>query len=478
MSAAQVVLGVAALLIGLTGAWSPCGFSMVETIGVAGREGTRRVTAAACATFSVGAVAGGVATFGALALLGDLLHGAGGRFAYLVAAAIALTAAVAEARGLRIAPQIRRQLPQAWRWTMPLPVAAALYGVLLGLGFTTFVLTFGVWALAGMSLALGDPGTGLILGAAFGVGRALPVVIVAPAADRPFGIRCVETMAERPSLYRGFRLGDAATLTAAAVALTVTATASATQTEVSNGADPSAAAKALAFQHGDRSGYLRAHGVRRALPGHDPAIGGPYVAVIGTGQIHILDRTSLEEVGTVAATGAQNLAVSQGWLAYVTLNDGRFALKVRRIANPANPGDARVIDRVGRPAQIGHPSLDGGLLMYAIARDSSNSLVRRNIRSGFTRKVMKSKTAALENPSVLGDHFIYVRMERKRQSPQATGAPPLLQRLLIARFGGGAGHTLYARTGGGQIWTTSLARRRAYFTLMKGGRDRILSVPR
>ena len=41
----------------------------------------------------------------------------------------------------RIVPQIRRQLPEHWRRAMPMPLAAALYGVLLGLGFTTFVLT-------------------------------------------------------------------------------------------------------------------------------------------------------------------------------------------------------------------------------------------------------------------------------------------------------------------------------------------------
>src|SRR3712207_9561089 len=65
------------------------------------------------------------------------------------AGAVAFLAAIAEARGRRIAPQIRRQLPEHWRRIMPMPVAAALYGILLGLGFTTFVLTFGVWALAG-----------------------------------------------------------------------------------------------------------------------------------------------------------------------------------------------------------------------------------------------------------------------------------------------------------------------------------------
>ena len=157
MSPLELSLAAAALLIGLTGAWSPCGFSMVETIGLAGDEARRRTTIAACATFAPGAVLGGVATFGLLALLGRPPTGAGARLAYLIAAGIAVAAAVAEARGMRIVPQIRRQLPEGWRWTMPLPLAAGLYGVLLGLGFTTFVLSFGVWALAGISVALGDP---------------------------------------------------------------------------------------------------------------------------------------------------------------------------------------------------------------------------------------------------------------------------------------------------------------------------------
>ena len=128
------------------------------------RRSGRAVTPAACAppsppcvSFIPGALLGGVATFGALAAAGSLLHGAGGRIAYGLAAAIALLAAVAEARGMRIVPQIRRQVPEHWRRVMPLPLAAFLYGILLGLGFTTFVLSFGVWALAGISLALGDP---------------------------------------------------------------------------------------------------------------------------------------------------------------------------------------------------------------------------------------------------------------------------------------------------------------------------------
>jgi len=73
----ETVLILAAAVAGVTGAWSPCGFSMVETLAPHGYAGRLRTTLAACATFSVGALVGGAATFGGLALLGQAL-GAGG----------------------------------------------------------------------------------------------------------------------------------------------------------------------------------------------------------------------------------------------------------------------------------------------------------------------------------------------------------------------------------------------------------------
>ena len=83
---------------------------------------------------------------------------------------------------------------------MPMPVAAGLYGVLLGLGFTTFVLTFGVFALAGIVFAVGEPAVGIAVGLAFGIGRALPIALVAPVADRDAGIAITEAMAGRPAI--------------------------------------------------------------------------------------------------------------------------------------------------------------------------------------------------------------------------------------------------------------------------------------
>jgi hypothetical protein len=207
----------AAFAAGVTGAWSPCGFSMVETLAPHGYARRLRTSLTACVAFGAGALAGGVITFGGLALAGAVL-GAGGPGA-LGAAAVVAVAAVAEARGLRIAPQIRRQVPEAWRRILPVPLAAAGYGVLLGLGFTTFVLSFAVWALAGTSIAVGDVGLGVAMGLAFGAGRALPVIALAPLAGTGPAAAVTAAMCERPAILLALRRLDAAALVAVAVAL-------------------------------------------------------------------------------------------------------------------------------------------------------------------------------------------------------------------------------------------------------------------
>jgi hypothetical protein len=212
------VLVIAAAVAGVTGAWSPCGFSMVETLAPHGYAGRLRTTLAACATFAAGALACGVITFGGLSLLGAAL-GAGGPGALAVAAAVALAAAVGEARGARIVPQVRRQVPESWRRRLPVPLAAGLYGVLLGLGFTTFILTFAVWALAGACVAAGDPALGVAVGLAFGAGRLLPVVVLAPPASTEAGAAAHAAMAERPAILRSLRAVDAVAMAACAVVL-------------------------------------------------------------------------------------------------------------------------------------------------------------------------------------------------------------------------------------------------------------------
>jgi hypothetical protein len=363
---------------------------------------------------------------------------------------------------------------------MPLPVAAGLYGVLLGLGFTTFVLSFGVWALAGISVALGDPRAGAVIGAAFGIGRAVPVLAVAPVVDTRFGIRCIELMAERPAIYRAFRLSDAVALGLVAMVLTSSATATAARNEVPNGADPSTASKALAFQRSDRGAWLRTQGRVNALPGRDPAIGGPFVAVISAGErINILSRFTRQPLGSVSAPNASALAISKKWLAYLVVKRGRYLLRARRIGHPESPGRVRGIASASSPAQIGHPSIAGGDVFYAVSRPTRNSIKRHRLGSKKGGTVVRSRAAQLLNPAALGKRMLYVRVSRAGQSPQKTHPRRLRQVLMLKRLGRpGAGRKVFARGRRPDLWTTSLTARRAFVTLLGRGGPRIVSTRR
>ena len=178
-----------------------------------------------------------------------------------------------------------------------MPVAAALYGVLLGIGFTTFVLSFGVWALAGVSLAVGDPTLGLVLGAGFGLGRAVPIVALAPLAGGRAGIRATELMCERPGVYLGLRRGDAAALAVAALALIVVpGSVSAAGTNIAHATDPSATADSLLFQRLGGPAVMSRGGPEIPLPGSHPAIGGRYVATVQGDAIRLFDRNTLAPV--------------------------------------------------------------------------------------------------------------------------------------------------------------------------------------
>lgn len=472
LSGLEITLAVAALLAGVCGTWSPCGFSMIETIGPVGHTGGRTTTLAACTTFTLGALVGGVLTFTSLAALGSLLQGADYGAAYIAAAAVAVVAAIAEIRGVPILPQLRRQLPEHWRRVMPMPLAAALYGVLLGLGFTTFVLTFGVFALAGISFAVGDPAVGVLLGLAFGIGRALPIALVAPIADRDAGIAITEAMAGRPGIYRGVRFGDGLALLAAAAALIVASPAGAAHTEVHPGADPATGGKAFAFQRPDGTAILRRDGRDLKLAGHDPALGDGRVATIVAGEIRILSAVDLAEIGRVAAADADAVAISKHWLVWRARRDGRDYLRARNVTDPAAPGPQRSLGRTTIRSQFSHPSLDGNRLVYARATIGQNAIVSRLLgahgKGGAKSVLVHSHSDGLSNPSISGSALLYVR------------STPREDRLKLASVNGkGPGRTLLRRHDG-TLWSTALSDKRAYVTLLQGRRplQRILSVAR
>ena len=467
-----LALGIAGLLIGATGTWSPCGFSMIETIGPTGHTGGRRTTLAACATFAPAAALGGAITFGLLGWAGEVLLGSGGFAAAAVAAAVALAAALAEARGVRIVPQVRRQLPIAWRRLLPMPVAAAGYGVLLGLGFTTFVLSYGVWALMGVSLVLGDAGAGLLVGIAFGVGRALPIVALAPLADRPAGERACEAMAMRPGLLRGARAADAAALAAlAAVLLAGGGVASASKTVAASGSDPSVAGPALAFEASGGRAIVETSGERRELPGTDPAIGGPWAAVVRGGRVEVYERSSGESMGSVAAAGADGLAISRRWLAIRRHSGRRDAISVTGLTDGGSPGRLKRLAGGSRRAVLSRPALSGGTLVFTLSKAGKSSLMWARLagdgKNARAKSVRSSRTLSFTGPSVAGTSIAYVETSRKRQTVRVT------------RGGGRGNVVLRRRSGPPTLWTTALAKSRVYVTeVARGGAGKLISVKR
>src|SRR3954469_18491309 len=267
---------------------------------MAGTVRAARHRGRAGAAFTVGLALGAAAVFVALGALGSTI---GGHWVAIAAVAVGVAAVASDALGLRVRPQIRFQVPEPWRRTMPLPRALFLYGVLLGTGLTTYVPATAAWALPALSLALGDVKASLAIALGFAAGRALPVLALSETA-----------VAERPRGLRLLRVLAAASLLAALVAGQVQAAG----TVASPGGDPSAAGTDVAWQQPGVGGFLRRGETTTQLPGNDPAIGATFVVWHTGADLTLADRASLTPVVQESVTGLQKLAVSRSWLAYRT----------------------------------------------------------------------------------------------------------------------------------------------------------------
>jgi hypothetical protein len=408
LSGLAVSASLTALFAGVAGAWSPCGFSMVETVGSAMGAERRGVTRAASATFALGTLLGGALTFGSLALLGSLAgHGVAG-LREALGAALALAAAIADWRGVRIAPQIRRQVPERWRWIMPLPLACALYGVLLGLGFTTFVLAFAVWALAGISFAAGDPLLGLAVGVCFGAGRALPVLWVASALRTGTGEWALDRMAREPRLWLGLRRLDALGLGLCALALMG---ASAGAAPLPGASDPSAASDALAWQQLGAGGFLSQRGgAPIALPGSHPALGETTVAWATATQITVATRPSLQPKLVLVASGVNALAVSDAWIVYRDQDpQGEHLIAV----SLADPSERRYLAGSRLAGEVGRPALAGTSAVFAIGTPARSTIELVDLVSGRRRTLRAaSRDVAFSNPTLLDGRLLFERATR------------------------------------------------------------------
>jgi len=471
----------AALIAGLAGAWSPCGLSMVETLAA----GSRTVVVLGSLAFTAGALAGGVLTFGGLALAGQAL-GLGGGVAATVAAGALLLAAAGDATGRRLVPQIRRQVPESWRRLLPVPLASALYGVLLGLGFTTFVLSFATYGIALACAALGEPAVGVAVGVAFAVGRAIPVVVLAPV---PYA---AAAMAERPAVLRGLRTAAAVPLAAATVALLLGgAPAQAAPIFTFDGADPVATDAAIVWERADGRGMILRDGRSDLLPGTDPAVGPGVVAWLEPGRIVLANLATLAPTGTVEAPGVDAVAVSATAVAWRAAGvDGQDRLYVQ---SRTDPGAApRIVAiRSSASAALGRPAIDGDVVAFHLAELTSSGIVVANAVTGASRTVRRSEDVLLLNPTLAGDALLYVRSSARRQQlrimrPDGLGPERILYSTTptarrdsgvegnrsdhYAGYGSGGRPRRAPRPRGGvtrTLWTTALTSNEAFVTFVR-----------
>ena len=362
---------------------------------------------------------------------------------------------------MRIVPQIRRQLPEAWRWTMPLPLASGalrdpararihdLRAQLRSLGAGGDQRRprrprRGRRDRRRVRDRPGDPGRG---------GRAGRGQRARDQVHRADG-RAAGALPDLPARRRAHprprrrRAGHDGTATAA-------------RTEVPHGADPSATGKALAFQRPGRAGVLRFRGhtyqPARARPGRRRTVRGRDLRRRPDQDPEPLHR---EPIGSVSAPDAQALAISPRWLAYLAVDGDRYCAARAAAQHPADPGrgEGRRL-RVASPVQLGHPSLDGGRSSTRSRSVGRNSIKRRNLNSGKGGTVLRSRTRrAAESLRATASTCSTFASSRRAEPPLATPSQRLRQTLMIKRLGGhGPGHRIYSHGPDRTLWTTALA---------------------
>jgi hypothetical protein len=127
----------------------------------------------------VGGLSGG-AIFGlVVSLMGGLLPIEDRTMTALMAAGmVGALYSLREARLVQIpAPQSRRQVPNRWRWTMPIGMTAFLYGSSLGVGAATPITTTTYYPLVVWVLLTAEPSIGATTLGLYGFTRAAPLLL-------------------------------------------------------------------------------------------------------------------------------------------------------------------------------------------------------------------------------------------------------------------------------------------------------------
>jgi sulfite exporter TauE/SafE len=159
---------------------------MLGSITPLGERGRGRSWGITVTAYVAGSVAGGAIAGAAAGALGAVLTTfapPGTAVLWIAGAAVLAGAAVDTAVATRLVPSSalpgpRRQVNEDWLGRYRGWVTGVGFGFQLGLGVVTIVTTAAVYSLLVVAALSGSPATGTVIGAAFGLARALPLLAV------------------------------------------------------------------------------------------------------------------------------------------------------------------------------------------------------------------------------------------------------------------------------------------------------------
>ncbi|MGH3024300.1 MAG: hypothetical protein ACRDNI_11635 [Gaiellaceae bacterium] len=405
--------------------------------------GSRKRQVVAQGLFAVAAVVTAAALGLALGFAGNLL---GAERAVLVAAALALVAAAREAGLVRVPlPQARHQVPERWRFELPLPVWATGYGAGLGAGFFTFHPVSTFWVACAGALALASPVSAALCLSLYGAGRALMVVWPRRRADDPTA--AVERLVGR----RGALLrANALALLGCGLLLAAAPAAGGAVRVASNAYDPTYQAGVLAYATQDgRVVVRRPGGSPRVFPNaSQPALHRNRLAFVDSEGIKIVRWSDGRELASIENSRVSQPALDWPLLAYIRRGTDTKRLVTRNLVTgkTAVHGSVRLRDDIGRPS-IGH----GRLAWHTATRRESRIYVKN--LGGARRVFARSRVVLLMNPSLHGRKIAFAQARFGRS------------RLKLGSVRGGPRRTLETiRSRTRSYWTTTMAGGNVYST--------------
>ena len=362
--------------------------------------GSRKRQIVGQSLFAVSAVVTAAVLGLLLGLAGSML---GAEQAVLGAAALALVAAAREAGLIRFSiPQARRQVPEHWRFDLPLPVWASGYGAGLGAGFFTYQPISTFWVACAGALALAEPVPAALCVSLYGAGRALMVVWPRRSSDDP------TAAVERLTSRRGTLLrANVVALVACGVLLAVAPAAGAGVARIAQNAyDPTVDRGNIAFATAAGDVVVRpAGGGAITYPdATEPSLSGPYLAYRDSAGIRVIRWADGTEVRRIASPNVSKPALDWPRLAFVRRASPYDRLYVRNLTS----SKVMLYATVRLPTDLGRPSLRHGRLAWHTATRKESKIMVVTLASGARRTMAMTRIGLLGNPSIYRTKFIWV----------------------------------------------------------------------